>query len=368
MSIFGTILHKIFGTTPAEAAPAAAAAPAPARPLAPGVPVDAAGKVDIVAVLDDLNEKNPETLDWRVSIVDLLKVLGLDSSLAHRKELAAELKYDGDTNDSAKMNMWLHDKVIAQVAANGGKVPGRPPQPRSDSRAAQPSFGAPLRIACQQDVSAFRLERTASSGHRSPSATPMRLSSIAVTASAIGISIARARAFWVRIRAVQAPSVNAPWPAACGFSPRPMANPREIIARLRRGTGQGQVSQSGKAHDCFRPRALRCCEAHQFGEAARQQGGMGAGAESTAHSDAAGDGQHIFRRAANFDADQIARPIQPEMRRREAARTAFQPFDRLCAAKVTAVGRPRARSTAKLGPDRAATGWPGSISANTSLM
>jgi hypothetical protein len=59
-----------------------------------------------------------------VSIVDLLKVLGIDSSLAHRKELASELKYDGDTNDSAKMNMWLHEKVIALVAANGGKVPG----------------------------------------------------------------------------------------------------------------------------------------------------------------------------------------------------------------------------------------------------
>ena len=79
--------------------------------------------MDIAAVLDDLNEKNPETLDWRVSIVDLLKVLGLDSSLAARKELAAELKYDGDTHDSAKMNMWLHEKVIALVAANGGKVP-----------------------------------------------------------------------------------------------------------------------------------------------------------------------------------------------------------------------------------------------------
>ena len=126
MSIFGSIIHKIFGTTPAEAAPAATApgaAPGTVAP-APGVPVDAAGKVDIVAVLDDLNEKNPETLDWRVSIVDLLKVLGIDSSLTNRKALASELKYDGDTNDSAKMNIWLHEKVIAQVAANGGKVPG----------------------------------------------------------------------------------------------------------------------------------------------------------------------------------------------------------------------------------------------------
>lgn len=119
MSIFGTILGKIFGVSPAKADPAAApAADAPAS-----VPADVAATVDIAAVLDGLNEKNPETLDWRVSIVDLLKVLGVDSSLANRKELAAELKFDGDANDSASMNIWLHKKVIDLVAANGGKVP-----------------------------------------------------------------------------------------------------------------------------------------------------------------------------------------------------------------------------------------------------
>lgn len=123
MSFFGAILGKIFGTTPAEAAPAAGAAAAPTPGAPASVPADVAAKVDIAAVLDDLNEKNPETLDWRVSIVDLLKVLGLDSSLAARKDLAAELKYDGDTHDSARMNIWLHEKVIALVAANGGKVP-----------------------------------------------------------------------------------------------------------------------------------------------------------------------------------------------------------------------------------------------------
>ena len=127
MSIFGKILGKIFGTTPAEAAPAAEAASvagaAPADVAPASVPAEIAAKVDIAAVLDDLNEKNPEILDWRVSIVDLMKVLGLDSSLAHRKELATELKFDGDMNDSAKMNIWLHEKVIALVAANGGKVP-----------------------------------------------------------------------------------------------------------------------------------------------------------------------------------------------------------------------------------------------------
>lgn len=124
MSFFGNILGKIFGT-PANAAPATpAGGAAPAGGAPASVPHDLAGNVDIVKVLDDLNETNPETLDWRVSIVDLLKVLGLDSSLTARKGLAAELKYDGDTNDSAKMNVWLHEKVIALVAANGGKVPG----------------------------------------------------------------------------------------------------------------------------------------------------------------------------------------------------------------------------------------------------
>jgi len=127
MSIFGSILGKIFGTPPAQAEPAAApadtTAAAPASDAPATVPADVASKVDIAAVLDELNEKNPQTLDWRVSIVDLMKVLSLDSSLDARKALAAELKYEGDTHDTAKMNMWLHDKVIALVAANGGKVP-----------------------------------------------------------------------------------------------------------------------------------------------------------------------------------------------------------------------------------------------------
>jgi hypothetical protein len=132
MSIFASIIGKIFGATPAEAAPGAApaggaAAAAPAADQAAAapavVPAAVAAKVDIAKVLDDLNEANPETLDWRVSIVDLLKVLGLDSSLHARKALASELKYDGDMNESAAMNIWLHTKVIELVAANGGKVP-----------------------------------------------------------------------------------------------------------------------------------------------------------------------------------------------------------------------------------------------------
>ncbi|PPQ39153.1 protein of unknown function [Rhodoblastus acidophilus] len=136
MSIFGSIINKIFGSAPAT--PASASQPEPGAANAANAPVSPAGSVpagqtpaaatpaahvDIAKVLDDLNDANPETLDWRVSIVDLLKLLGLDSSLAARKQLAAELKYDGDTEDTAVMNVWLHKKVIDLVAANGGEVP-----------------------------------------------------------------------------------------------------------------------------------------------------------------------------------------------------------------------------------------------------
>jgi hypothetical protein len=87
------------------------------------VPADVAAAVNIPATLDALVAKSGEHLDWRMSIVDLMKALGLDSSLAHRKELATELHYAGDMDDSASMNIWLHAQVIAQLAANGGKVP-----------------------------------------------------------------------------------------------------------------------------------------------------------------------------------------------------------------------------------------------------
>ena len=147
MSFFGSMMGKIFGTTPAAAAavapppPAAdASAPAAEAPAADAAVADAPSSaqvadatapaplappnsVDVAAILDDLNEKNPETLDWRGSIVDLMKVLGLDSSLTARKELAAELHYTGDTGDSASMNIWLHQKMMELIAANGGKLP-----------------------------------------------------------------------------------------------------------------------------------------------------------------------------------------------------------------------------------------------------
>ncbi len=80
-------------------------------------------QVDVEAVLTDLAAKKGQTLDWRKSIVDLMKLLDLDSSLAARKELAQELNYTGDTSDSASMNVWLHKQVMAKLAASGGKVP-----------------------------------------------------------------------------------------------------------------------------------------------------------------------------------------------------------------------------------------------------
>jgi hypothetical protein len=86
---------------------------APAQPAA----------VDVEAVLEALNEKSPQKLNWRTSIVDLMKLVGLDSSLTHRQELATELGYTGDKNDSATMNIWLHKAVMRKLAENGGKVP-----------------------------------------------------------------------------------------------------------------------------------------------------------------------------------------------------------------------------------------------------
>ena len=77
----------------------------------------------MTAVLDGLSAKNSEKLDWRKSIVDLMKLVDMDSSLASRKELAKDLNYTGDVSDSAKMNVWLHKEVIRKIAENGGKVP-----------------------------------------------------------------------------------------------------------------------------------------------------------------------------------------------------------------------------------------------------
>jgi hypothetical protein len=125
MSIFGTIVSKIFGKAkPDETMPAEPVAPAPADASAAAAPVSTAlADVDIAAVMDQLAAANPQKLDWRHSIVDLMKLLDVDSSLDHRKQLAGELKYSGDTNDSASMNVWLHKQLMTALAANGGKLP-----------------------------------------------------------------------------------------------------------------------------------------------------------------------------------------------------------------------------------------------------
>ena len=92
--------------------------------MQPGVPPAAPqAPVDIAAILDGMAAKNAEKLDWKHSIVDLMKLVGMDSSLAERKELAKDLNYSGDMSDSASMNMWLHKEVMRRLAENGGKVP-----------------------------------------------------------------------------------------------------------------------------------------------------------------------------------------------------------------------------------------------------
>ena len=155
MSIFGSIGSKIFGHASANAAPASnapqgsasASSTSPAQPAggtssfnnpaaqtgSPGqstqstsssAPQSSGGQnVDVAAVLTELASKNSQTLDWRHSIVDLMKLLDLDSSLSARQELAKELHYTGSTSDSAAMNIWLHKQVMQKLAENGGKVP-----------------------------------------------------------------------------------------------------------------------------------------------------------------------------------------------------------------------------------------------------
>ena len=119
MSIFGSIMSAIFGH--ASAAPAGGA---PAGGAAATAPANAPmSNVDVEAVLTKLAAASKEKLDWRKSIVDLMKLLNLDSSFGSRKELAKELGYTGDPNDSASMNIWLHKQVMQKLAANGGKVP-----------------------------------------------------------------------------------------------------------------------------------------------------------------------------------------------------------------------------------------------------
>lgn len=146
MGFFDDIKSKIFGTADAPApvdgdvarkaaeaigqaaaakvasasTPSATPAVAMATPAAEPVPTK---NVDVAAVLDAAVAKSGQTLNWKTSIVDLLKALNIDSSLTARKALADELGYTGDKSDSAAMNIWLHKQVLAKLAANGGKVP-----------------------------------------------------------------------------------------------------------------------------------------------------------------------------------------------------------------------------------------------------
>jgi hypothetical protein len=133
MSIFGKIMGAIFGSHPASAAPAGSApagsapsgsAPASAAPSGSAPAAAPAANVDVAAIVDAaVAAHKGEKLEWRTSIVDLMKALDIDSSLAARKDLAKELGYSGDTNDSASMNVWLHKQVMSKLAANGGKLP-----------------------------------------------------------------------------------------------------------------------------------------------------------------------------------------------------------------------------------------------------
>ena len=127
MSFFGKIKDAIFGkkaeaATPAKTAPAPSATTGAAPAAAPAAP-QAISEVDVEAILNGLAAKSDQQLNWRSSIVDLMKLLNLDSSLAERKGLAQELGYTGALDGSAEMNIWLHKRVMKELAANGGKVP-----------------------------------------------------------------------------------------------------------------------------------------------------------------------------------------------------------------------------------------------------
>ncbi len=147
MSIFGKIIGAIFGSHASAAPASGGAAPTGSAPAGGGAstggssptsmspaagsssagsssaPAAPAQSVDVAAIVDKAAKAKGEKLEWRTSIVDLMKALDIDSSLSARKELAHELGYTGDTNDSATMNIWLHKQVMAKLAANGGKLP-----------------------------------------------------------------------------------------------------------------------------------------------------------------------------------------------------------------------------------------------------
>ena len=130
MSIFGSIMGAIFGSKAAPGSSATTSAQttvaqssSAAAKTSPAGTSSTAQTVDVEAVLNERASKNKQKLNWRTSIVDLMKLLDLDSSLSSRKGLAKELGYTGSTDDSATMNIWLHKQVMKKLAENGGKVP-----------------------------------------------------------------------------------------------------------------------------------------------------------------------------------------------------------------------------------------------------
>jgi Domain of unknown function (DUF3597) len=129
MGIFTDLMNKIFRPSAGAAqqtAPSAQPTPSDASGHGGGVSPTTAqpvAAVDVAAVLDRMASESSQKLDWKHSIVDLMKLVGMDSSLSARRELAADLKYAGDTGDTATMNMWLHKEVMKKLAENGGKVP-----------------------------------------------------------------------------------------------------------------------------------------------------------------------------------------------------------------------------------------------------
>ena len=126
MGLFSDLLSRIWGhadtAAPAAASTSEVSADTPSSD-APAASATPAPPVDVAAVLNGLAATHAETLDWQHSIVDLLKLVGLDSSLAARKELATDLGYTGELDGSAAMNLWLHKAVMQKLADNGGKVP-----------------------------------------------------------------------------------------------------------------------------------------------------------------------------------------------------------------------------------------------------
>ncbi len=125
MGIFSSIKNAIFGhkAAPKPAAQAPVPQQRPAGQMAPQAAPPPMQEVDVEAVLQRMQDDKGQTLNWRTSIVDLMKLLDIDSSLSNRKELAQELGYTGALDGSAEMNIWLHKATMRELAKNGGRVP-----------------------------------------------------------------------------------------------------------------------------------------------------------------------------------------------------------------------------------------------------